>query len=93
MVVDRLGLAGIEVVPPPKKIIDEMATKGIHITDAPLTDLQMERGDGPVYPTLIKAFYESDHCDVIVAVQGSTAWLWIARGRKSASPSTLRILA
>lgn len=73
MVVDRLGLSGIEVVPPPKKIIDEMATKGIHITDAPLTDLPMGRGDGPVYPTLIKAFYESDHCDVIVAVQGSTA--------------------
>jgi len=73
MVVDRLGLAGIEVVPPPKKIIDEMAIKGIHITDAPLTDLPMGRGDGPVYPTLIKAFYESDHCDVIVAVQGSTA--------------------
>ena len=73
MVVDRLGLSGIEVVPPPKKIIDEMAAKGIHITDAPLTDLPMGRGDGPVYPTLIKAFYESDHCDVIVAVQGSTA--------------------
>ena len=73
MVVDRLGLAGIEVVPPPKKIVDEMAIKGIHITDAPLTDLPMGRGDGPVYPTLIKAFYESDHCDVIVAVQGSTA--------------------
>jgi acyl-CoA synthetase (NDP forming) len=73
MVVDRLGLAGIEVVPPPKQIIEQMAAKGIHITDAPLTDLPMGRGDGPVYPTLIKAFYESDHCDVIVAVQGSTA--------------------
>lgn len=73
MVVDQLGLAGIEVAPPPKKIIDDMAAKGIHITDAPLTDLPMGRGDGPVYPTLIKAFYESDHCDVIVAVQGSTA--------------------
>lgn len=73
MVVDQLGLAGIEVVPPPKKIIDDMAAKGIQITDAPLTDMPMGRGDGPVYPTLIKAFYESDHCDVVVAVQGSTA--------------------
>jgi acyl-CoA synthetase (NDP forming) len=50
-----------------------MAAKGIQITDAPLTDMPMGRGDGPVYPTLIKAFYESDHCDVVVAVQGSTA--------------------
>ena len=73
MVVDQLGLAGIEVVPPPKKVIDDMAAKGIQITDAPLTDMPMGRGDGPVYPTLIKAFYESDHCDVVVAVQGSTA--------------------
>ena len=73
MVVDQLGLAGIEVVPPPKKVIDDMAAKGIQITDATLTDMPMGRGDGPVYPTLIKAFYESDHCDVVVAVQGSTA--------------------
>ena len=73
MVVDQLGLAGIEVVPPPKKVIDDMAAKGIQIADAPLTDMPMGRGDGPVYPTLIKAFYESDHCDVVVAVQGSTA--------------------
>lgn len=73
MVVDRLGLAGIEVVPPPQKVIEQLAAKGIHITDAPLTDLPMGKADGPVYPTLIKAFYESDHCDVVVAVQGSTA--------------------
>lgn len=73
MVVDRLGLAGIEVVPPPQKVIEQLAAKGIHITDAPLTDLPMGKADGPVYPTLIKALYESDHCDVVVAVQGSTA--------------------
>jgi len=35
MVVDQLGLAGIEVVPPAQPVIDELAGKGIHITDAP----------------------------------------------------------
>ncbi len=73
MVVDQLGLAGIEVVPPAQPVIDELAGKGIHITDAPLTDLPMGKADGPVYPTVIKALYASDHCDAIVAVHGSTS--------------------
>lgn len=73
MVVDQLGLAGIEVVPPPQPLIDELAGKGIHISNAPLTDLPMGKADGPVYPTVINALYRSDHCDVVVAVQGSTA--------------------
>jgi len=73
MVVDQLGLAGIEVVPPPQKIIDELGGKGIHINNAPLTDLPMGRAEGDVYPTIIHALERSDHCDVIIAVQGSTA--------------------
>jgi len=73
MVVDQLGLADIEVVPPPQKIIDELGGKGIHINDAPLTDLPMGRAEGDVYPTIIHALERSDHCDVIIAVQGSTA--------------------
>lgn len=75
MVVDQLGLAGIEVVPPPQPVIDELAAKGIHISAAPLTDLPMGKADGPVYPTIIQAFYRSDHCDAVIAVQGSTAAL------------------
>lgn len=73
MVVDQLGLAGIEVVPPPPQMIAQLAARDIHITDAPLTDLPMGKADGPVYPTVIKALYASDHCDVVIAVQGSTA--------------------
>jgi acyl-CoA synthetase (NDP forming) len=54
-------------------VIAELAAKGIHITDAPLTDLPMGRAEGDVYPTIIHALERSDHCDVIIAVQGSTA--------------------
>ncbi|MBM3372790.1 MAG: acetate--CoA ligase family protein [Betaproteobacteria bacterium] len=75
MVVDQLGLAGITVVPPPQTVIDELAGKNIHINDAPLTDLPMGRAEGDVYPTIIHALERSDHCDAIVAVQGSTATL------------------
>lgn len=75
MVIDRLGLSGIDVVPPPKPIIDTLATKGIHITDAPLTDLPMGRGEGNTYATIINALMDSDHCDAIVTVQGSNSLL------------------
>jgi acyl-CoA synthetase (NDP forming) len=73
MVVDRLGLAGIEVVPPPQKIIDDLAAQGITISNAPLTDMPMGRAEGPVYPAILNALLASDHCDAVVAVQGSTA--------------------
>ncbi len=75
MVVDRLGLSGIDVVPPPQVIIDKLATLGIHITDAPLTDLPMGRGEGNTYATIINELMASDHCDAIVTVQGSNSLL------------------
>jgi len=73
MVVDRLGLAGIEVVPPPPDVIKDLAAQGILISNAPLTDMPMGRAEGPVYPAILNALLESDHCDAVVAVQGSTA--------------------
>jgi acyl-CoA synthetase (NDP forming) len=73
MVVDRLGLAGIEVVPPPRTVIEALAARGIEIGDAPLTDMPMGRANGPVYSTVLDALLGSDHCDAVVAVQGSTA--------------------
>lgn len=73
MVVDRLGLSGIEVVPPPPQVISSLAAQGISISDAPLTDMPMGRAEGPVYPAILNALLESDHCDAVIAVQGSTA--------------------
>ncbi len=73
MVIDRLGLAGIDVVPPPPQVIAQLAAQGIAISDAPLTDLAMGRAEGPVYPAILNALLESDHCDAVIAVQGSTA--------------------
>lgn len=73
MVIDQLGLAGIAVVPPTPQIIADLAAQGIEVTDAPLTDMPMGRAEGSVYPTIINALMESDHCDVVINVQGSTA--------------------
>ncbi len=73
MVIDPLGLAGIAVVPPTPKIIADLAAQDIAVTDAPLTDMPMGRAEGSVYPTIINALQDSDHCDVVINVQGSTA--------------------
>jgi len=73
MVIDHLGLAGIAVVPPPPQIIADLAAQDIAVTDAPLTDMPMGRAEGSVYPTIINALQDSDHCDVVINVQGSTA--------------------
>jgi len=73
MVIDHLGLAGIAVVPPTPKIIADLAAQDITVTDAPLTDMPMGRAEGSVYPTIINALQDSDHCDVVINVQGSTA--------------------
>jgi acyl-CoA synthetase (NDP forming) len=73
MVIDRLGLAAIDVVPPTPQIIGNLAAKNIQITDATLTDLPMGRAEGGIYGSILEELTASDHCDAVIAVQGSTA--------------------
>ncbi len=73
MVVDRLGMYGVEVVRPTPRVIENLAAKGIAISDAPLTDLPMGRAEGGVYTAIVDELLASEHCDAVVAVQGSTA--------------------
>ena len=73
MVVDRLGMYGVEVVGPAPRVIEKLAARGIAISDAPLTDLPMGRAEGGVYAAIVDELLASDHCDAVVAVQGSTA--------------------
>jgi len=73
MVIDRLGIAGVDVVPPTPQIISNLAAKNIPITDATLTDLPMGRAEGGIYGSILEELTASDHCDAVVAVQGSTA--------------------
>jgi len=73
MVIDRLGCAGIDVVGPTPEIIAGLAEKKIQIPPATLIDLPMGRADGGTFSTILSALMRSDHCDAIVAVQGSSA--------------------
>ncbi len=73
MVIDRLGLAGIDIVAPTPRVIANLAARDIPITDAPLTDLPMGRAEGGIYGAILEELTASDHCDAVLAVQGSTA--------------------
>jgi acyl-CoA synthetase (NDP forming) len=73
MVVDRLGIAGIEVVPPPAEVTARLASQHIRAGAAAVIDLPMGRADGGAYATVLNALLASEHCDVVLAVQGSNA--------------------
>lgn len=73
MIVDRLGLIGAEVVGPPPQVIAQLQAKGIHVSDAPLTDIPMGGSTRGRYAAVLSALLASDHCDAVVSVIGSSA--------------------
>lgn len=73
MVVDRLGAAGAELVPPPEAVRAVAAAKGLRLGDGPLTDVTMAGTRREVYQPVLEALLASDNCDAVVAVVGSSA--------------------
>jgi acyl-CoA synthetase (NDP forming) len=73
MIVDRLGVIGAEVVGPPPQVIAQLQTKGIAVSDAPLTDIPMGGSTRGRYAAVLSALLASDHCDAVVSVIGSSA--------------------
>src|SRR5690606_17108417 len=73
MVLDRLGLAGIEAAPPPPAMVDRLAARRIRIHPSPVIDLPMGRADGGSYAAVLDVLLASEHCDVVLAVLGSNA--------------------
>jgi acyl-CoA synthetase (NDP forming) len=72
-VVDGLGSVGVDVVPPSQDVIDRLAAKNIAITDAPLTDLTHAGTMADVYGAVVAELLASEHCDLVLAVAGSSA--------------------
>jgi len=72
-VVDRLGTLGVEVVPPTDQIIASLARKNIRISQARLTDLTLAGAKKEIYSAVLNALLASDHCDLVLAVVGSSA--------------------
>jgi acyl-CoA synthetase (NDP forming) len=72
-VVDRLGTLGVEVVPPTDRIVANLAQKKIGITRARLTDLTLAGAKKEIYSAVLGELLASDHCDLALAVVGSSA--------------------
>ena len=68
LVVDRLALAGLEVVPPPEAVIARLADEGIAVGPGRLTDLTL-RGAGPeVVGPVLDALLASPHCQAVTSI-------------------------
>jgi len=72
-VVDRLGVLGVEIVPPSDAVVTSLGGKGIRINRARLTDLTLAGAKKEVYSAVLNALLASDHCDLVLAVVGSSA--------------------
>ncbi len=72
-VVDRLGTLGVEVVGPSDDVIAKLAAQNIKISKARLTDLTLAGAKKEIYSAVLDALLASDHCDLVLAVAGSSA--------------------
>jgi acyl-CoA synthetase (NDP forming) len=72
-VMDRLGTFGVEVVPPTEGIIADLARGNVRISPALLTDLTLAGAKKEIYSAVLNALLASDHCDLVLAVVGSSA--------------------
>lgn len=72
-VVDRLGTLRVEVVPPTDEVVARLARNKIGITRARLTDLTLAGAKKEIYSAVLNELLASDHCDLVLAVVGSSA--------------------
>jgi acetate---CoA ligase (ADP-forming) len=72
-VVDRLGTLGVEVVGPTDAVVNKLAEQKITISKARLTDLTLAGAKKEIYSAVLNTLLASDHCDLVLAVAGSSA--------------------
>ena len=73
MVADRLGTLGVDIVPPSDQVVANLAQKAIKIPRGRLTDLTLAGTKAEVYGAVASELLASDHCDLLVAIAGSSA--------------------
>lgn len=72
-VVDRIGTYGVDVVGPTDAVVDALAQKNIAINKSRITDLTLAGAKKEIYGGVLNALLASDHCDLVLAVAGSSA--------------------
>jgi len=72
MVVDRLGTLGVDAAVPTPAFIENMAAQGIALRAAPIIDLTLAATPAK-YAAVLRGLMQSDFCDAVLAVAGSSA--------------------
>ncbi|MDA8637938.1 acetate--CoA ligase family protein [Rhodospirillales bacterium] len=72
-VVDRLGAAGLDIIPAPEAVHKRLADFDLTIGRGPLIDLTMAGTRDGVYGAALTELLNSDECDAAVCVVGSSA--------------------
>lgn len=72
-VVDRIGTYGVDVVGPTDALVAALAQKNISISKSRITDLTLAGAKKEIYGGVLNALLASDHCDLVLAVAGSSA--------------------
>ncbi len=72
-VADRLGTFDVDVVPPTREVIANLAAKNIGIPSTRLTDLTLAGAKKEIFGAVLNELLASDHCDLVLAVAGSSA--------------------
>lgn len=72
-VVDRLGAAGLDLIPAPDAVHERLKDFDLSIGRGPLIDLTMAGTREGVYGAALKELLASDACDAVVCVVGSSA--------------------
>ncbi|NQV83072.1 MAG: acetate--CoA ligase family protein [Rhodospirillales bacterium] len=74
MVVDRLGLAGIDFAGPPARVIERLIPLGIRLSStSPVIDVTMVGARGDVYGPTVGDLIADDGNDAVICVVGSSA--------------------
>jgi acetate---CoA ligase (ADP-forming) len=72
-VVDRIGTYGVDVVGPTDALIAALAQQNITINASRITDLTLAGAKKEIYGGVLNALLASDHCELVLAVVGSSA--------------------
>lgn len=73
MIADRLGVYGDIVPEPPEDFRARLSAEGIDISESPLIDLPMGSSGGGRYTRILTELMDSQHCDAVISVMGSSA--------------------
>ena len=73
MVIDRLGMNGVDFIPPPPRVAERLTELGVRVGDGPVIDLTMAGAEPGVYGPMLRDLIDAGESDAVVCIVGSSA--------------------